>query len=217
MEQINYFELEWYNRDGLDFFTISNCLNPQEMDLLAETFGELQPQFKGGKSVGSDIELNCGCESNCGNCGTPKNNAKGIFLNEANPLPQIITKVNEKYFSTLFNNSKVKELPSSVYASALNTESSSHLLTYYNQDNQEYKSHVDSSVITCIMWFHNGETNFTGGELYFPEFDIEVPPLHNTGIIFPSHIEHQVKPIQIIDKNRDSGRISYNIFCKHLG
>jgi hypothetical protein len=56
MEQINYFELEWYNRDGLDFFTISNCLNPQEMDLLAETFGELQPQFKGGKSVGSDIE-----------------------------------------------------------------------------------------------------------------------------------------------------------------
>ena len=207
MEQINYFDLEWYNRDGLDFFTISNCLNPQEMDLLAETFGELQPQFKGNKSIGSDIWGE----------NTPKNDAKGIFLNEVNPLPQIITKINEKYFPALFNNSKVKELPSSVYASALNTESSSHLLTYYNQDNQEYKPHVDSSVITCIMWFHNGETNFTGGELYFPEFNIEVPPLHNTGIIFPSHIEHQVKPITIIDKNRDSGRISYNIFCKHLG
>lgn len=210
MEQINYFDLEWYNRDGLDFFTISNCLNPTEIDLLAETFGELQPQFGEAKSIGSDIEWGVWGE-------TPKNNAKGIFLNEVNPLPQIITKVNEKYFPSLFNNSKIKELPSSVYASALNTESSSHLLTYYNQDNQEYKSHVDSSVITCIMWFHNGETNFTGGELYFPEFDIEVPPLHNTGIIFPSHIEHQVKPIQIIDKNRDSGRISYNIFCKHLG
>lgn len=210
MEQINYFELEWYNRDGLDFFTISNCLNPQEMDLLAETFGELQPQFKENNSIGSDTEWGVWGE-------TPKNDAKGIFLNEVNPLPQIITKVNEKYFPALFNNSKVKELPSSVYASALNTESSSHLLTYYNQDNQEYKPHVDSSVITCIMWFHNGETNFTGGELYFPEFDIEVSPLHNTGIIFPSHIEHQVKPIQIIDKNRDSGRISYNIFCKHLG
>lgn len=207
MEQINYFDLEWYNRDGLDFFTISNCLNPQEMDSLAETFGELQPQFSGNKSIGSDIWGK----------NTPKNTSKGIFLNEVNPLPQIITKINEKYFPALFNNSKVKELPSSVYASALNTESSSHLLTYYNQDNQEYKSHVDSSVITCIMWFHNGETNFTGGELYFPEFDIEVSPLHNTGIIFPSHIEHQVKPVQIIDKNRDSGRISYNIFCKHLG
>ena len=210
MEQINYFELEWYNRDGLDFFTISNCLNPQEMDSLAETFGELQPQFKESNSIGSDTEWGVWGE-------TPKNNAKGIFLNEVNPLPQIITQINKKYFPALFNNSKVKELPSSVYASALNTESSSHLLTYYNQDNQEYKSHVDSSVITCIMWFHNGETNFTGGELYFPEFDIEVSPLHNTGIIFPSHIEHQVKPIQIIDKNRDSGRISYNIFCKHLG
>ena len=120
MEQINYFELEWYNRDNLDFFTISNCLNPTEMDLLSETFGNLLPQFS----------------------------KKDIFLNEISPLPQITTKINEKYFPALFNNSKVKELPSSVYASALNTESSSHLLTYDNQDNQEHKSHTNSSVIT---------------------------------------------------------------------
>ena len=189
MEQINYFELEWYNRDNLDFFTISNCLNPTEMDLLSETFGNLLPQFS----------------------------KKDIFLNEISPLPQITTKINEKYFPALFNNSKVKELPSSVYASALNTESSSHLLTYDNQDYQEHKAYTSSSVITCIMWFHNGETNFTGGELYFPEIDVQVSPLHNTGIIFPSHIEYQIKPIKIIDKNKDSGKISYSIFCKHLG
>ena len=69
MEQINYFELEWYNRDGLDFFTISNCLNPQEMDLLAETFDILQPQFKGNKSIGSDVEWGTWGE-------TSKNNSK---------------------------------------------------------------------------------------------------------------------------------------------
>ena len=202
MEQINYFDLEWYNRDGLDFFTISNCLNPQEMDLLAETFGELHPQLQDSKFTASSQN----------SWGEPLNKAKGIFLHELLQIPKITNLIAEKYFTTLHHNNKIKEMPSSVYANALNTDSSSHLLSYHNQDNSDYGIHTDSSVITCIMWFHNGETNFTGGELYFPEFDIEVSPLHNTGIIFPSHIKHQVKPIQIIDKNRDSGRISYNIF-----
>ena len=215
MEHINYFDLEWYNRDGLDFFTISNCLNPQEMDLLSETFGELQPQFKGGKSVGSDIKNECECMSGCDSCETPLNKGKGIFLHQLPQIPKITNLIAEKYFTTLHHNNKIKKMPSSVYVSALNTDSSSHLLSYHNQDNSDYGTHTDSSVITCIMWFHNGETNFTGGELYFPDFDIEVSPLHNTGIIFPSHIRHQLKPIQIIDKNRNSGRISYNIFCRH--
>ena len=206
MEQINYFELEWYNRDGLDFFTISNCLNPQEMDLLAETFGELQPQFKDPKFTGSSTDPT----------GVPLNKSKGIFLQELPQIPQITNLITEKYFTTLHRNIKIKEMPSSVFFNSLSTTHSSHLLSYHSQDYSDYGIHRDIGVITGIMWFHNGETNFTGGELYFPDFDIEVKPLHNTGIIFPSHINHQVKPLKIIDKNRDSGRISYNIFCKHL-
>jgi hypothetical protein len=86
MEQINYFDLEWYNRDGLDFFTISNCLNPQEMDLLAETFGELHPQLQDSKFTASSQN----------SWGEPLNKAKGIFLHELLQIPKITNLIAEK-------------------------------------------------------------------------------------------------------------------------
>lgn len=57
-----------------------------------------------------------------------------------------------------------------------------------------YEPHRDVCNITMLIWV--GEHNFTGGDLYFPDFDFLVPFEPNTGLIFPSHYLHEVTKVE---------------------
>ena len=79
------------------------------------------------------------------------------------------------------------------------------LLNYYDSDDY-YEAHFDCSTLTCIRWLYNEPKQFTGGELYFPEFDYSLNCYNNTGILFPSCVLHEVSKVNL--KTEKFGRYS---------
>ena len=41
----------------------------------------------------------------------------------------------------------------------------------YYEENDEYKTHIDSSTVTSLTWLYKEPKRFTGGDLIFPDFD----------------------------------------------
>ena len=73
----------------------------------------------------------------------------------------------------------------------------------YYEDNDEYKAHQDCSLVTCLTWFYREPKKFNGGNLYFPEYDLEIEVLNNRMIIFPSVIIHTAKKVSMSEENRN--------------
>ena len=72
-------------------------------------------------------------------------------------------------------------------------------LVYY-EDNDEYRVHRDYSNLTCLTWFYREPKKFTGGNLCFPMWDIEIECKHNRVLCFPSSIPHKATKISM-EKN----------------
>lgn len=103
----------------------------------------------------------------------------------------------------------------SVYRSACFTNWDNHLISYY-ENNDGYTAHKDSSLITLLFWMYKEPKQFRGGELYLPQIETTIPCDYNTGIIFPSYMLHEVKPVIMEEQSaKNSGRICYTIFCGH--
>ena len=68
------------------------------------------------------------------------------------------------------------------------------LISFY-ENNNYYDAHIDDCFLSYIAhWLPNGK-NFTGGDLFFPEYDYTYEIKHNCGILFNSshlHGVHQV-------------------------
>ncbi len=60
----------------------------------------------------------------------------------------------------------------------------------YYEDSDVYKVHRDYSRLTCLTWFFREPKKFTGGNLQFPLFDIEIECKNNRMIIFPGAVPH---------------------------
>jgi hypothetical protein len=73
------------------------------------------------------------------------------------------------------------------------------LLSYYDEDGDEYKPHRDSSYVTCLFWTFNQPKKFDNGNLflYNEEEKIMISCENNRMLIIPSRILHEVSPIQI--------------------
>ena len=71
----------------------------------------------------------------------------------------------------------------------------------YYENNDEYKPHRDLARLTSITWFYREPKKFTGGNLRFPSFDMEIECKHNRLIIFPSSIHHGVDKISMEEKD----------------
>ncbi len=72
----------------------------------------------------------------------------------------------------------------------------------YYEDNDEYKVHRDSAKLTCLTWFYREPKRYTGGNLRFPMWDIEIESKHNRVICFPSSVPHQVTKVSMEEKYR---------------
>ena len=84
---------------------------------------------------------------------------------------------------------------------------SRYVLHYYT-DGDFYKEHMDTFVISGVFFLHREPKKFTGGELVFPETDIEVTPNNNTFVLFPSASKHYVKPVAMDNSDEGFGRYS---------
>jgi len=71
----------------------------------------------------------------------------------------------------------------------------------YYENNDEYKPHRDLARLTGITWFYREPKKFTGGNLRFPKFDMEIECKHNRVIVFPSSIHHGVDKVGMEEKD----------------
>jgi hypothetical protein len=197
------FKLNFNNKNNLKYFTVENSLSQQELFDFTITFEYIKPYLQPPSETGSAKDLEDG---------TPSKINKAIFLNTLHPIPRFTKNLVRTYKHKIYNHPEVQSDPSSVYYNIALSDVHGHLISYYNEDNSQYKAHQDSSIITCLLWFFNGDKNFTGGELYLPDHDITIPCQHNTGIIFPSSVRHEVKPLKMINPSKDIGRITYTMF-----
>lgn len=81
---------------------------------------------------------------------------------------------------------------------------------YCNGD--EYLPHSDTLWETLVCtYFNKFPKKFTGGELYFPEYNnYEVSCNHNMSVMFPSQFEHGVRKVNMLD---DDSRSGYGRYC----
>lgn len=79
------------------------------------------------------------------------------------------------------------------------------------KNGEEYKAHVDGSVLTALCFLRFGD--FNGGELTFPEAGATVECVHNRVVIFPGCMTHQAQPI-VAQEN--AYRVSIAHFLSYL-
>ena len=72
----------------------------------------------------------------------------------------------------------------------------------YYENNDEYKVHRDYAKLTCLTWFYREPKKYTGGNLRFPTWDIEIECKHNRLFCFPSSIPHQVNQVSMEEQDR---------------
>lgn len=179
--------------------TVEDVLSVEHMQLFWNAFRQLKPSLVGPEKTGTARRAD----------GTAKKRNTGIFLNDIQPEPPIVT-----YFRNLLGEylvANAKTFPSdSVFSVSPIINQFSDMIQYYENDNDGYEPHYDESLITAIFFFHQEPKNFTGGELYIPEYNVTIQPKNNTGVIFTSAVTHAVNPVHIIDKSKqDYGRVSY--------
>lgn len=95
----------------------------------------------------------------------------------------------------------------------LDTNSASTLVSYY-KEGDFYKSHYDSSVVTLMVHLWRGKREFTGGDLYFEEYDnYKYVPQNNCALIIPGSIKHGLDEIFSTDNNNtNTKRICISVF-----
>jgi hypothetical protein len=198
-------DIKLNHKNGLSYYTIKNIFDEDEIERFYHIFNQVKPHLLPPEHSGSALDENK----------KPLKNNKAIFTDKIKPYPGIFLDFEKKLG---FHRNKMYDLlgdnkEDSVYAllpSNINTWNS--LISYYCEDNHNYKAHSDNSILTFLMWLDEREKNFTGGELRFPKYDITIECEDNTGVLFPSRVLHEVLDVKIIDKNKDKGRITYSTF-----
>jgi len=84
-------------------------------------------------------------------------------------------------------------------------------LVNYFEDGDVYKSHRDSALISIVYWLWEEPKLFEGGDVFFPEYGIQIPIERNQLMIMPSCTLHQVSEVKMEDKTKFSGKGRYSI------
>ena len=100
-----------------------------------------------------------------------------------------------KYTSDLFNEDITNKYESmdimNRYLRMSDTDNT--LLSQYKPDGF-YKPHSDTSTLTAVFWFKEGDIQ--GGDLFFHDFDFHIPFKENRVVVFPSIFIHSVNLVQ---------------------
>ena len=70
------------------------------------------------------------------------------------------------------------------------------LVSYY-EDGNDYYTHRDSCVYTNLSWFYKEPKQYSGGDLYFPEYDYTIEAKNNRSLYFISSLKHQATKLQM--------------------
>ena len=90
----------------------------------------------------------------------------------------------------------------------------------YYHDGEYYEPHADKPFqFLAFSYFYKKPKKFTGGELFFPEYDYELTCDDNSLIMFPGWVEHGVKKVSIKDSDyyEGNGRYCISSFINNKG
>jgi hypothetical protein len=170
MTEVTYFT------EPVTFCIIKNFYSEDDLELIWKELENLKHNFGGPEKTGTAHNA----------LGHPKKQNKGLFVPQGNP----ITVLNRKLFAPELIHDLTKLNWFFGYLKHLNQDST--LVSYY-EDSGHYKAHTDEAIITAIHYLWKEPKTFTGGGLFFGDF--EVPIENNCLLIFPSRTLHEVRPL----------------------
>lgn len=131
---------------------------------------------------------------------------------------ELVNKVNEVLQKPFSGFTHQYSLDGFWESAILSTTDHSNLLGYYDH-NDHYGPHSDFSPFTAISWLNREPKAFSGGELFFPLLDSQIEPINNRMVIFPGHLTHEVRPIQLPEdlRGQKMGRYSLTQFLYNIG
>lgn len=187
------------NIDPFPFIVIDNFYSDNELELIWNEINFLSQgnKLKAAKATGGNINA----KKNLGIF------VENVFLDHSfSNILNIGNKIFENK-NSLFCQNK------SWFFCNFSFNESSTLLSYY-ENSDYYKPHKDLCHATNVTWLYREPKKFEGGEFYFPDFNIDIKSLNNRSIIFPSCINHAVKPVKMNSdyKNKNMGRFSITKF-----
>lgn len=143
--------------------------------------------------------------------GSFKNNS-GVFLTDLyrNQNVSSIYRVTRKLFDKTFMKS-VEEF-NLIFRYLSNTNEDGVLIQFY-EEGGFYKKHTDLALYTAIIKIDALDSAYEGGDLRFPDHDYSIDLKHNSGILFPSFIPHEVAPVKVSSSNKLNGRITIAVFA----
>ena len=123
--------------------------------------------------------------------GRPLKFNAGLFLTDAFPNSEIVSLARRHIFQEL-----IDQIDCSWWKDVWRMNNfESWMLSRYS-DGQYYNAHRDASQHTLLVWFNTEPKQFTGGDLIFTDYNLTIPCVNNTGIIFPGPIRHEVPPVK---------------------
>ena len=82
----------------------------------------------------------------------------------------------------------------------------------YYHNGEYYEPHTDKSMqFLAFYYIHKEPKKFSGGEVYFPQYNYEYSCDNNSLIMFPGWVEHGVKEVKIEDSDYYDGWGRYAI------
>ena len=82
----------------------------------------------------------------------------------------------------------------------------------YYHNGEGYDPHTDKGFqFLAFSYFYKEPKKFTGGQLYFPKYNYEIPSDNNSMIIFPGWVEHGVREVSIENSDYFDGWGRYAI------
>lgn len=129
-----------------------------------------------------------------------------------NRQSSIILQLNSKVFSN--ENIRNTFSTQNFYHSYFLTFDLDATLLQYYENGDNYAPHVDTSLFTAVTWFYKSPKQFKGGEFKFTELNFEIDCEHNSCVIFPSNLIHEVNKVTSDLKSSDEpyGRFSITQF-----
>jgi Rps23 Pro-64 3,4-dihydroxylase Tpa1-like proline 4-hydroxylase len=131
----------------------------------------------------------------------------GVYREEYRNLSNILT-VNRKLFDTelLKTFSDIDDCCSIALTSNWDITK----VRYYHHD-EYYEPHTDRDFqFLAFSYFYKEPKKFRGGEVYFPDYDYELPCNNNSMIILPGWVQHGVRKVNIEDSDYYDG---YGRYC----
>lgn len=88
---------------------------------------------------------------------------------------------------------------------SIHIANSCHTKLRYYEDGHEYGTHVDMKFAYLIFSYLNIEPKkYSGGQLFFEDFDYEFEPINNSCILIPGYIAHGVRKVSIDKEYADT-------------